>query len=257
MTKNKKATWESVPDPAYDYTCQLTADGWAWEFLRRGNPYRAAYKKFIADTSTAPIRYDPPRNEGEDEKKWKHRVMLTTSLEPRIIRREEDAGRPFGLVGMFDAWVRYDATVIKFQPLDAGPLIATAMEDVEAFLSSAVDQDGGAVEGFIDSHCILVFDLTANIDHQKTRAVEILGAVRIRRGIEPKPKAPHRDPILTDYLRALDLIEKDATVADIGQMLWPSPPPPHTESGDHAKAILEQARAWIEKFHEFRRMKTP
>jgi hypothetical protein len=248
----KKAKWSTVPDPNYAYTKKLSADGWAWEFLRRTEEYRTAYKEFIANIDAPPFHYSPPKLDGETDTTWKRRVLFKGQGDPEKLSRERHAARTFQLAGMYEPNLKYAASKIRFLPHEAGPFLATVTDDLEPFVSSEARDVG--IDAFQPGFCVLVFDLTASIDHQKNQAAKILKLRRQKYQLTPA-RALKFSSNWNDYLRVLDLSGDGATVAEIGEKLWPNTPTPDHVAADHAKDFLEQARFHRARWREVRRVK--
>lgn len=248
----KKAKWTAAPDPAYAYVKKLSADGWAWEFLRRTKEYRNAFKNFQADADAPPYHYSPPKLSGEADTAWKRRVIFKGQAEPQKLSRETYAAQAFQLEAMYDPNLRYTANKIRFLPLKAGPVLAKTTDDLEPFVSSAA-RDAG-IDAFESRVCILVFDLDASIDHQKNRAAQILKSRRKAHALAPSRALKFR-PSWGDYLRVLDLSDEGIAIAEIGEQLWPTTPTPNLVAADHAKDFLEQARSHRSRWRDIRKIK--
>ena len=53
--KDDSSSWPDWRDPAsYDYTRDLTREGWAWEFLRRNPNYRKSWRDQVDPAATNP-----------------------------------------------------------------------------------------------------------------------------------------------------------------------------------------------------------
>lgn len=262
MPKSKKAKWDSVHDPAYAYANTLTADGWAWEFMRRTNRYRLAYVKYQAElaklqkglkgTGIGPTDhsiYSPRKKSGESNDEWLRRVTIRTRREPQILSLDQFRGRKFDLSSMFDPALRFNPS-IRFVPLDVGPQLARKLVDLEEFVST-ISRDAD-VDGFIPSKCVLAFDLTRNLDAQIKRALALLEKAREERPIEEITKAlQFKRSLWIDYLRVLDAKDVGLGNEQIGLQLWPD----YGDQSDPAtrvKAVFKQARDLAKRHREIR-----
>ena len=82
--------WENATE--YEFTRELTQEGWAWEFLRRNPEYRGDYSRSIEmDTlweaegsrfNNEHAMFDPERFQGESILEWSSRIITTKNVTP-------------------------------------------------------------------------------------------------------------------------------------------------------------------------------
>ena len=82
----------------YTFTSVLDREGWAWEFLRRNNEYKADFK--AATCSKEPV-YDPPKLSNESDRQWIARAV-EADKEPRKLNPLTGLGEKWGLEQLQD-----------------------------------------------------------------------------------------------------------------------------------------------------------
>lgn len=129
-------------DGSYEYTSDLSAEGWAWEFLRRNRDYRDDYAECApsdllwqqeAGRHKENSIFVPRRKDNETFKQWRTRVILEEDTPPHayrparfyalhwplagLIRDPEDNEHPrFKIPGDYPRLLRYEEALRLFEP---------------------------------------------------------------------------------------------------------------------------------------------
>ncbi len=225
--------WREEKD--YEYTAELSDEGWAWEFLRRNTEYKEDYKRVSSvllgcnpEYSNLPINitdkfkfpeewffFDPPKKTGETSKEWWRRI-LDEGLEPHCLTLELGYAKKWYLRNqMFNPAIRYNED-IEFRKASELPKVVSwdecgdYFESDDYFEASKVDK------------ALIVFDMKRPLTPQIEIAKKLL---KERQGkYKQSGKAKIHNKLYRSnwlvYLRAIDAYKK-ATNAEIAKVLCP------------------------------------
>ena len=257
--------WKNAAD--YAFTDQLSAEGWAWEFLRRNPDYRQAYEdvsailseyedKFGSDRKSWPREesafvFSPPREDGESIKAWRARCVLGSGEPPRIIPVDQWYGQEWGLRGRIADPSLPWAAGVKFVPPSEYARLIVKVDDLEGLIDEVETTDGDGLNVFIDHVGVVVFDmryslpkqLTLARQHLKQRQKELVAAGNLH--IESTKLHLTK---WTRYLRAIDARAAGASHNEIGLKLGPGHADeyPDYSATHYAKDTLKQATNFVD-----------
>ena len=216
--------WKKEKD--YEYTNDLSPEGWAWEFLRRNQDYIKFYKEFRSIISDLESKYGkrkdnpkkwakypdskvyiPALEENESEQQWKGRVMLTHD-NPRIINIESYYAEKWELQRMYDPTEKYSEK-IQFKLIKEYPRILGLQEGLDYF--SHLNKVHSIPLSFTSPKKVLVFDLSKSIPDQLNIAKKHL--VSAQKHHFPKGNLPR-------YLRVLDGFIVGAKSKEIREVIF-------------------------------------
>lgn len=169
--------WKDPTD--YDFTRQLTREGWVWEFLRRNPQYRAAFAGVEKNHKKA------------SKKSGKAPGIGGRPLFPA----KRTLGEKWRFAG--DAQSPADDAVPTFRrDLPNMPLL----NEVQRYFESP-DAIGQARQR--PGYAVLVFDLRGEVDEQLASAWHLLRVLQKEGGYQKKKRNLNRKQLVT-YLRLLD-----------------------------------------------------
>lgn len=206
-------------DPhAYDFTRRLTAEQWAWEYLRRNPQYREEWEEFIQTWKALEACYGKPSQRDiaawkRDPRAWVPAAECTES-DCKI-----DDDKVLIECAMGARWGFY-----KFppDPADGDPVSGSRLNWRE-FEIEPVWDDGR--EGKTSSHfASLRFDLSFPLQGQLASAKRLLQIEqrrRVKSGVLRPPRITAHAERLCRMLRLLDALEMQADTGQIRELLYP------------------------------------
>ena len=230
--------WEKEED--YEYTNDLSPEGWAWEFLRRNKKYIQSYNNSQLVVNDLENKYGkrednphqwaedpkskvyiPPKNDNEADQQWKYRVMLNHD-NPRIINIESYMAQKWELQRMYDPTEQYEEH-IQFKITKDYPRVLDKQGSLDLFTKH--DK-----VNFITSKRVLLFDLYHSIPQQLKIAKKYLKSAQK----DKKVKGSFHMDEWSLYLRILDAQFEKATPERIRNFLFKK-----DKSYDLAKKVRE------------------
>lgn len=131
-----KLDWQKADQ--YKYTEQLDNKGWAWEFIRRSETYRAAYAK-LAHEDQGQIFHQPEMKPGETEIDWRYRAD-EIGLEARSMNYAQYRAREWNLWDMYDPEEIYHPKKIHFDLSNPYPIFFSDLIGLPEDLSEEAAQ---------------------------------------------------------------------------------------------------------------------
>lgn len=194
-----------------------TLESWAWEFLRRREDYRDAYKQCIADErflSPAIFSYEPPRHRDESEAKWRMRAVNETGTYCMMTYRMTCA-RNWLLRDMVDPVLSYGPRIQFIR--GTGAKLFERYDEVSDWVEIQEDDEAN---GEIDPDQALVsFDLTRPVKPQMKIICKLL--IERQKATSKLRLTADRSANWKNYLIALDAFEMNPkiTMAELGRLV--------------------------------------
>lgn len=241
----------------YSFTENLSAEGWAWEFLRRNPNYRDAYIEVNAilsryedehgsDRKSWPREepafvFSPPKAPQEDIPAWRIRCGLEGDQLPKIVPVDQYHAHEWGLRNrMFNPEHGVEQGV-RFLPPSEYPRLLRTWEEVEVYRELVETDEGAEVDKVIDDKALVAFDLTLPFKKQIARARGLLkkwqDALKTEGRLKTEFPKNYKDKWRV-YLRALDAHASGASKTEIAGTLWSMPeyvfgdPHPSSKAGE-------------------------
>lgn len=253
--------WTSEKD--YDFTENLSREGWAWEFLRRNEEYRASWERYLEQASECEKKfgkgweknqetwvYYPERKSGETPAQWGLRV---TAEEPIFWDEPLKSGAAvrWHLSEMRDPDLSFEehGRMVRFRKRSNFPAHLSDMIEAREYLKQ--DDDFAFLQEFDRQFAVVAFDLNATLDKQLGDAKASL-AKRQKAWLKdntPEWKNP-KSKKWSDSLQLLDALRMKTKYADISNTLDIGNPPEdklhETSDSPHIQAVkgrVKTARA--------------
>lgn len=186
MTKNPR--WDHKED--YGFQNETRFEVWAWEVLKRFDPYREDYKKFVAEQeqlgedvsdwkpSVNDMRpkhihgFDPPKLPNESDKAWQLRCDEQGAV-ARFLSLSGKYGLKWGLMKMCSPDILYDEGV-AFTDYRKFPKLIERYEDLEAIPSVNLSLNGRDGNFIHPLSGVIHFDLSIPLPQQMENARMLL-----------------------------------------------------------------------------------
>lgn len=224
MTKNPR--WDHKED--YGFQNEPRFEVWAWEVLKRFDPYQEDYKKFVEqraelgedDSDWKPTvsdmrpkyihGFDPPKHPNESDKAWQLRCD-EQGVVARFLSLSGMYGLKWGLMKMCSPDILYDEGV-AFTDYRKFPKLIERYDDLEAIPSVNLSLNGRD-ENFIHPQSgIINFNLMLPLPPQITAAQKLLQErVKLNQFIPPDTFGDSKDRWLI-HCRVKDAIDLDPDI---------------------------------------------
>jgi hypothetical protein len=198
--------WRNPQD--YDFTSKLSADQWAWEFLRRNPRYREEWQAFISTWHALEQAYG--KHGARDVQAWKRDPRASVPAEHcrgSDCRMEGDRVLIECALGVQWGFYKFPPDPADDDPLGGGRLVWRAEPLATRWLEQARDwpEDEGVAAIAFD----LGLPLAPQLEQAKRR-LQIEQRRRIGEGIIPAPRIEAHADRLCRLLRLLDADEAAA-----------------------------------------------
>lgn len=213
-----KQDWRKKAD--YAYTKDLDNKGWAWEFIRRNEEYRATYAawlKVITNKHKGDWKNEPLAESQLDLSGLSMRTKLlrerTAGLQRKKTASEIAAGR-WGLWAMYDPASPYDPSIIEFDLQNPFPAFYADLSK-----SASKQVSGGVLQSFIElakpkplmteaDIVIVAFDTDRPLTEQLKKTKQVLKEYQNASTKLKQQGKPQRQGFSL-YLAMLDALEDD------------------------------------------------
>ena len=212
MKKSSDATHDN-----YAYLDKLDAQGWAWEFMRRGKPYQDAYKQYEklqqqygeGWQKKQDTVHVPKKLSGESHNAWLVRLADKGLVGKMLTPSQKCAQAVWHLHDMYNPNTQYDKNIVQFMPPAAHPLVYGNPPENRSKVSlhglrHTADIEEDIAEFLNENALIVCFHPQQNAAAQIEKARKMLAAyVRLF----PQPETSRdRENLWPLYIKFLDML---------------------------------------------------